>query len=601
MVQQVSTAAASVAASIKPVAPAQAQNNVAAAKPVKTQTQKAVPALSELNARTFLQRQQIGAALYDRSFTLREGARTMNRQDAIQAYAEQIQMQAGGPSAKELRRLERMLNNADRQIARLQNNNQGANLSSVEGIDGRDMDIVQENLAARIQHGLKDGSLTQQEAESLLARQQELADLESKLRASDGKLTAGEQKMVLDQLRKTADEINQARNNGTGVNLGSYDYAQSVTDRQAALQKQLDANVKNGALTETEAELVLVEFEKVAAMKAEAQASGRIDWREATNLSSAMNTAEALMYDLTRNKSGTQLAHSYVDVKYVDMREAQQLESIVRGIDNGRLTNEEAETLLRAQQGIQNLEQRLVDGGLNRSEYLRLQTEMNDFALQLSDLYNNRDRFTGIIPPSAGGGSGGTSSGGAATGGGASGGSSGTGGGTPAAGNGGSQGAGAPVVAPAPATPAPASPPPSQALSGQSPATPPAVEAKPEPSVVKPEPAPAPVFPDEIGKLNLKLQEIKDRFGEFMTGMLRERNKGVRSLNDKLAEAARQRHEDESRRSESRRQGGDTVGKNGSESSDRGSHAEITVKLQSYATAAQAAKAPEPPMTKKVA
>lgn len=399
MIQNVSSNAA-----VNPAAALAAsgqQNNAggnAAAKQEKTVTKKAVPALSELDSKAWMLRQQVGAALYDRSFTLREGERALKRLEAIEAYANEIFAKEGGPTDRDLRRLANRLNNADKLLDRLSNNDRGINLSSLEGIDGRDIDIVQANMADRFRQGLKDGSLTEDEARVLAAEQDQIAELEAKFRESDGKLTAGEMKQVMDQLRKAADALNQARNNGVGVNLGTYSYADAVNDRQAQLEKMLAEGLKAGSLTETEAETVRNQFAVVNDEEAAALKNGTVDWREWVNLSSSMNDAEILIYDLQRNDDGKRLADSYVDVVQVDKRQAQQLEGLTRGIDNGSLTNEEAISLLDLQQDIQRSENQLVRDGLTRSEFLRLQNAMNDYSLVAADLQSNRDRYDGLTP-----------------------------------------------------------------------------------------------------------------------------------------------------------------------------------------------------------
>ena len=624
MIQNVSNNAAAVAVANAQAAASKSQNQnaaaVAAAAPAKTVTKKAVPALSELNAQSYLQRQQIGAALYDRSFTLGEGARMLKRQDAIQAYAEQIQMQDGGPTAAQLRKLGRMMDNAEKRIVALSNNDKGANLSSIAGIDGKELDTVQDNLAARIQAGLKDGSLTQEEATDLLARQQEINDVETTLRASDGKLTAGEQKQLLDELRKAADDINRARSNGTGISTGSYNYAGDVDKRQADLMKQLEQGVKTGSLTAAEAETVLAEFDKVNTLEATALANGNVNWREATSLSSAMNEAEIKLYDLQRNTDGVKLADVFVDVKYVDQREAQQLEGITRGIDNGSLTNDEGVVLLKDQQSIQSLEDKLVNGGLTRSEYLRLQTEMNDFSLMNADLASNKDRWTGIVP--------GTNV--------------------------------IPPAAPAPAAPAPAAPAPAPTPVATSPEPAPAAPAPaapapaapapaPTPVATSPEPAPAapalaapapaapasstttasssnatsPSVAEEVKsetraesapttpQINRELSEIKDRFGELMTGVMRSLTDDVRSRHSDFLEKAAQRREEAEKAHSDRKSDDKHV------ASERGNspwvaenkgidfapvNAEHSSKVASYAAAASsAAPHAEPAIARKVA
>lgn len=404
MIQNISTSASvaalnsaanapSKAANVKAVA-AQGQSSAPVAAPVDP---KAVEALKSLNVRANLERQQIAAALYDRSFTYDEGIKALKRQDAIAAYAAKIQSKAGGPTEADVAKLAKKLEAAGRQIDRLSNNKQGADLNSVAAVDGKPVDDTQANLAARINAGVKDGTLTEAEAKTLVAQQEKIAELEKGLRESNGKLTAGEQKVVLDELRKSADAINKARNNAVGVAASTLTYEQSVTNRQAALQKQLEQGVKIGALTADEAKTVQEQFEKVSALKQDSLANGSINWREAVSLSSAMNEAEAQIYDLQRNADGKKLAEVYVNQTYVDERQTGQLESITRGIDNRSLTNEEAASLLDGQKKVDSLQEQAAEGGLTRSEYLRLQSAMNDQSLDINALATNKARYTGIL------------------------------------------------------------------------------------------------------------------------------------------------------------------------------------------------------------
>lgn len=514
---------------------------------------KAVPTLKELDARAFMQRQQIGAALYDRSLTFEEGARVMKRQEAISAYAAKIQSKSGGPTEKDLARLERRLERAETQIGRLTTNNKGADLNSVQGISGADLDIVQENLMNRINAGIKDGSLTADEAKGLLARQDELNKLETAFRDSGAKLTAGEQKQVLDLLRKEADAINSLRRNGVGNNVANTNYGDQIDRRQASLEKQLEVGIKAGALTESEADAVRAAFDKAATFEAELRADGRVDWRDAVKMGSALNDAEIVLYDLQRNDAGKKLADSFVDQKHVDLRQAQQLESLARGVTNRTLTNEETTTLLKSQQSIADLETKLADGGFTRGEFLRMQTAMNDFSLKNQELQSNRERYTGLIPPtlpplpSIAGSSGGGSGSGSGVG-------SGNGIGapkvvdpTPSAPGGSGNGNG--NVAPTVAGPTPPASQPPQAGNTEPPKAKPVVEA----ASVADQAAPvqsAAEWDRPAGQF--RPEAVVDRFAEFMTKSMQGVSERARDIFDEL-DSRRDRNEDIRERSEARK------------------------------------------------
>ena len=166
MIQNVSNAAILNAANSKPAAnaavPAPAASN--AAKPETTVTAKAVPTVVSINAQAFLERQQIGAALYDRSFTLSEGISALTTQKGIAAYAKKAESD-GILTAAELQKLEKKLDKAEVKIQNMTTNNKGADLDSNAAIDGRDLDVVQQNLMDRINAGVKDGTLTKEEAD----------------------------------------------------------------------------------------------------------------------------------------------------------------------------------------------------------------------------------------------------------------------------------------------------------------------------------------------------------------------------------------------------------------------------------------------------
>lgn len=516
-----------------------------AAKPETVETKRAVPSLAELNARAFMQRQQIGAALYDRSLTFDEGARVMKRQEAVAAYAAKIQAKDGGPTEKDLARLELRLERAEAQIGRLTTNRKGVDLNSVQGISGADLDIVQENLMNRINAGIKDGSLTADEAKGLLARQDELNKLETAFRDSDGKLTGGEQKQVLDLLRKEADMINSLRRNGVGNNVSNTSYGDQIDRRQAALEKQLQAGIEAGTLTTIEADDVRSAFDKAAAYEAELRADGKVDWRDAVKMGSALNDAEIVLYDLQRNDAGKKLADSFVDQKQVDLRQAQQLESLARGVTNRSLTNDETTTLLKSQQSIADLETKLAEGGITRGEFLRLQTAMNDFALKNQELQSNRERYTGLVPPtvptlpSIAGSSGGGSR---------------NGGGTPvvagpavpAPGNPGSgNGNGAPVV---PGT-VPSTSQPAQAGNSETPKAKPVAEAAPAAEQAAPVRS-EPEWDRPVGQF--QSEAVVDRFAELMGKAMQSVSDRARDIFDDL-DSRRERSDDIRERTEARK------------------------------------------------
>ncbi len=187
------------------------------------------------------------------------------------------------------------------------------------------------------------------------------------------------------------------------MNLTFKEYGEAVDKRQAALEKQLEAGVKAGTLTDKEAKAIRAEFDAAQKVEDELRADGRIDGRDNIKMSTALNNVEIKIYELQRNTAGKQLKDSYVDVKAVDQRQARDIESIARGISNKSLTDEESIELLNDQRKIGKMEDKFLadDGKLDRGEFLRMQNAFNDFALKNGELQSNKDRWTGIVKETA--------------------------------------------------------------------------------------------------------------------------------------------------------------------------------------------------------
>ncbi len=91
------------------------------------------------------------------------------------------------------------------------------------------------------------------------------------------------------------------------MNLTFKEYGEAVDKRQAALEKQLEAGVKAGTLTDKEAKAIRAEFDAAQKVEDELRADGRIDGRDNIKMSTALNNVEIKIYELQRNTAGKQL------------------------------------------------------------------------------------------------------------------------------------------------------------------------------------------------------------------------------------------------------------------------------------------------------
>lgn len=153
----------------------------------------------------------------------------------------------------------------------------------------------QAQLDARIDQGVRDGSLTRREAGTLRAEFRDIADLEARYRRSGGGLSDWERRDLDRRMDALSARIrvnrHDAQERGGWV---------SINQRQAQLDARIDQGVRSGQLTRREADSLRAEFRDIASLEAQYRRSrgGLSNW-ERDDLDRRM---DALSARIARNK-----------------------------------------------------------------------------------------------------------------------------------------------------------------------------------------------------------------------------------------------------------------------------------------------------------
>lgn len=128
----------------------------------------------------------------------------------------------------------------------------------------------QANLDARIDAGVRNGSLTRAEASSLRAEFNALARLEARYRASNG-LSLAERRDLDRRFDALSARIRYERNDRDGRWDNGW---QPINQRQNMLENRINAGIRSGRLTWREAHQLRAEFNEIARIEARYRRNG---------------------------------------------------------------------------------------------------------------------------------------------------------------------------------------------------------------------------------------------------------------------------------------------------------------------------------------
>lgn len=195
----------------------------------------------------------------------------------------------------------------------------------------------QSALDARIDAGVRSRSLTNAEAAQLRSEFQEIARIEAQYRSSGRGLTSNERADLDNRFDLLSRRIRYDRNDNDGRAALQTD-GQNINERQRALDDRIDAGIRNGSLTRTEASQLRQEFDGIARQEAQYRSSGRgLTQAERADLDRRFDTLSLRIRDDRRDddRRWTNL----------DQRQAQFNERLNRAVSDGRVSRSESARL----------------------------------------------------------------------------------------------------------------------------------------------------------------------------------------------------------------------------------------------------------------
>jgi opacity protein-like surface antigen len=137
----------------------------------------------------------------------------------------------------------------------------------------------QANLDARIDAGVRTGSLTRAEAIRLRSEFNDLARLEARYRSSYG-LSPAERSDLDRRFDRLSAQIRYERNDRDDRNNGRWT---PINQRQQQLDRRIDVGLRTGALSRREAFTLRAEFNQIARLEAQYRRGG-LSYRERADL-----------------------------------------------------------------------------------------------------------------------------------------------------------------------------------------------------------------------------------------------------------------------------------------------------------------------------
>lgn len=160
------------------------------------------------------------------------------------------------------------------------------------------------NQQTRIDNGLKNGSLSTQEASRLEKEQSKIDQMQAR-DLKDGKMSPRERAQLRRAQDKASRDINAAESNGVrgNPNSASSQRMQADVQRNINQEKRVEQGVKSGALTNKETGKLEAGQARVDRSEARAGRDGHIGKREQANIQRRENKQSDAVFDDKHNET----------------------------------------------------------------------------------------------------------------------------------------------------------------------------------------------------------------------------------------------------------------------------------------------------------
>ena len=223
----------------------------------------------------------------------------------------------------------------------------------------------QANLDARIDAGVRDGSLSRNEASQLRADFQMLARMEADYRRNG--LTSAERADLDRRFDALSDRIRDERADGDGSWT-------SIDQRQSDLDARIDAGVRDGSLSRNEASQLRAEFQALARMEADYRRNG-LTAAERADLDRRFDMLSERIRDDRQDSDGRWTS--------IDQRQANLDARIDAGVRDRSLSQAEAASLRSDFQMLVRMEADYRRNGLTAAERADLDRRFDDLSQRI--------------------------------------------------------------------------------------------------------------------------------------------------------------------------------------------------------------------------
>ncbi len=281
---------------------------------------------AELDAR-------IDAGVRDRSLTAAEAAQLRSEFKALAQLEAQYRASGNSLSIGERADLDLRFDALGDRIRSNRNDDERGRGGPPQTIDQRQAD-----LDARIDAGVRDGSLTKAEAAQLQSDFDSIARLEAQYRSSGGVLTANERADLDQRFDALAASIRDNRNDNDGRD-GRGGPFQTPSQRQGELDRRIDQAVRDRSLTAAAAAQIRVDFQALVRLENQYRGGpGGLTGAERADLDRRFNQLSARVTD-NRNNAGDRRWTN------LDQRQAAFNERLDRAVRDGRVGQRDASSL----------------------------------------------------------------------------------------------------------------------------------------------------------------------------------------------------------------------------------------------------------------
>jgi len=278
------------------------------------------------------------------------------------------------------------------------------------------MNTRQAQLDSQIQSGVASGQLSAQEEAELKGDLNRIANVQGQYLAS-GKLSDYAVEDLLNQYNNVTMKLQTYLSNGSVAANSSYNsgwfnkygrgnmegnpgdqtrFRANIDTKQALIDANINQAVMDGTLTWTEARNFRNQLNAIANTENRMLADGTLSYRDLRSIISSLRNLETqvniAVQSGQRNRRNNISWHRHGSGNSIDARQSFIMQRIQRGIASGRLTQREANMLIREAQQLDSLEARLKQsrGGMSFAEQQMLTAQIAELNRKVSKELSDR-------------------------------------------------------------------------------------------------------------------------------------------------------------------------------------------------------------------